>query len=352
MPAEMLDRLTEDVGGFNNASTFDDSTELLRSRAVEPPRDAAVGRGRAHGLAQRRRGELQVRARGGQGGVSPARPGPAVRAALLRCICVRPIVRRASLRAAGHRQHRGARRRDARRRARLPRAPTIGRTTPSLIVAGDFEQQQLDAWVDQYFAAVPRRRNAAMPRVTAVRARPARAPKSLTLYAPNVPLPAVAITWLAPPRDERRRRRPCRCSAPSCSAGESSRLNQSLVYRAAARRPGRLRADLRVGPGAATRLSRSSPAASSADSRPKALLAESHAFATARRRAPPSSPKAKTQLDHRRLQQRQTPLRPRLGDRRGRGPRYGDPARVNTAPGRAAARDSRRRAARRAKRIM
>ena len=26
MPAEMMDRLTEDVGGFNNASTFDDST--------------------------------------------------------------------------------------------------------------------------------------------------------------------------------------------------------------------------------------------------------------------------------------------------------------------------------------
>src|SRR5947207_6037653 len=27
MPAEMMDRLTEDVGGFNNASTRDDSTE-------------------------------------------------------------------------------------------------------------------------------------------------------------------------------------------------------------------------------------------------------------------------------------------------------------------------------------
>src|SRR5213082_1745874 len=27
MPAEMMDRLTEDVGGFNNASTRDDTTE-------------------------------------------------------------------------------------------------------------------------------------------------------------------------------------------------------------------------------------------------------------------------------------------------------------------------------------
>src|ERR1041384_6112959 len=26
MPSEMMDRLTEDVGGFNNATTFDDST--------------------------------------------------------------------------------------------------------------------------------------------------------------------------------------------------------------------------------------------------------------------------------------------------------------------------------------
>src|SRR5688500_10435296 len=38
MPAEMLDRLTEDVGGFNNATTFDDSTpyyEVVPSNYLE-----------------------------------------------------------------------------------------------------------------------------------------------------------------------------------------------------------------------------------------------------------------------------------------------------------------------------
>src|ERR1044071_6675990 len=38
MPAEMMDRLTEDVGGFNNATTFDDSTayyEVVPSNYLE-----------------------------------------------------------------------------------------------------------------------------------------------------------------------------------------------------------------------------------------------------------------------------------------------------------------------------
>jgi zinc protease len=38
MPSEMIDRLTEDVGGFNNATTFDDVTayyEVVPSNYLE-----------------------------------------------------------------------------------------------------------------------------------------------------------------------------------------------------------------------------------------------------------------------------------------------------------------------------
>ena len=65
-----------------------------------------------------------------------------------------------------------------------------------LVVSGNFDVKQLDAWVDEYFAplASPRR---PIPRVTAEE--PVRmAPKSLTVYEANVPLPAVTISWPAP----------------------------------------------------------------------------------------------------------------------------------------------------------
>ncbi len=75
MHAEQFDRLTEDVGGANNASTGDDVTnyfEVVPSNHLQTP---AVGRGRAAVQPQRGRGELQVRARGGGGGIPPERAG-------------------------------------------------------------------------------------------------------------------------------------------------------------------------------------------------------------------------------------------------------------------------------------
>ena len=94
-----MDRLTEDVGGFNNATTRDDVDGLLRSRAVELPRDAAVGGRRAARVADRRRRELQVGARRGEGGVSLPRARAAVRPLLLRDR--QRLVRRASVQAPG-----------------------------------------------------------------------------------------------------------------------------------------------------------------------------------------------------------------------------------------------------------
>ena len=119
----------------------------------------------------------------------------------------------------------------------------------TLVVAGDFEPKQLDAWVDQYFAHVPRPA-APLPRVTA--AEPAwSADRSATVTGPNVPLPAIALVWLAPPVTSADAPA-LQVAAALLSGGESSRLNQSLVYRQRIASQAGFDADLRAGPGLLT----------------------------------------------------------------------------------------------------
>jgi len=98
----------------------------------------------------------------------------------------------------------------------------------TLIVVGDFEQKQLDAWVDKYFNRIEKP-GGAIPRVTAVE--PARkAEKRQTVKAPNVPLPAVAITYLAPD-SKSKDIAALKIAQEILSGGESSRLYQELVYK-------------------------------------------------------------------------------------------------------------------------
>jgi zinc protease len=96
----------------------------------------------------------------------------------------------------------------------------------TLIVVGDFEQQQLDRWVDQYFTHVAKPESA-IPRVNV--AEPARAEEQrFTEYAPNVPLPAVALTWLAPAAAQADATA-LFVAATVLSEGQSSRLQEKLV---------------------------------------------------------------------------------------------------------------------------
>ena len=119
MKSEQFDRLTEDVGGENNASTSRRRHRLPGGGAVEPPRDAALGRGRAAAEPQGRRGQLPFRARRRGGGVPAADPR----------LALRPLLRgdehqavpAPSVPARRDRQHREPRRRRGRRRRRLPR---------------------------------------------------------------------------------------------------------------------------------------------------------------------------------------------------------------------------------------
>jgi zinc protease len=97
----------------------------------------------------------------------------------------------------------------------------------TLIVVGDFKQEELDGWVKKYFGAVTRP-STKIPRVTA-KEPPWKADRLETSYSAKAPLPAIAITYLAPSVQSK--------DAPALSlaeeimsGGSSSRLYQSLVY--------------------------------------------------------------------------------------------------------------------------
>lgn len=116
----------------------------------------------------------------------------------------------------------------------------------TLIVAGDFDQKQLDGWVDDYFSGIAKPKSA-IPKVAAVE--PARsADRRETLTSETAPLPAVAMTWLIPPAADADIV-PLEVAAALLSSGESSRLNQSLVYRAQIAQSADAQVDSRVGPG-------------------------------------------------------------------------------------------------------
>lgn len=98
----------------------------------------------------------------------------------------------------------------------------------TLVVAGDFEPAQLDVWVDRYFAGLARP-GTALPRLTTTEPL-RRADKRVSLRAPNVPLPAVALLWQGPALTHHDAAA-LRVASALLSAGESSRMNEALVYR-------------------------------------------------------------------------------------------------------------------------
>ena len=97
----------------------------------------------------------------------------------------------------------------------------------TLIVVGDFDQKQLDTWVDKYFASIPKP-NLPLPRVYVTE--PARtAEKRFMEYAPNVPLKGVAFSYLAA-SSKSDDAAALRMASVILAQGRSSRLYQSLVY--------------------------------------------------------------------------------------------------------------------------
>jgi zinc protease len=97
-----------------------------------------------------------------------------------------------------------------------------------LIVTGDYDPARLDAWVDRYFGVL-RRPATPIPRhglSEPVR----RASREVKLTGPQVPLPAVLLLWQGP-RADAAETPAVQVAQALLSAGESSRLNEALVYR-------------------------------------------------------------------------------------------------------------------------
>ncbi|THD74386.1 MAG: insulinase family protein [Phenylobacterium sp.] len=225
LPAESFDRLTEDVGGLNNASTDDDFTNyyevvpanhLERLIWAESERMGSLVVDQANFKSERQVVEEELRQR--------VLASPYGRLFAL-------YVPEATYKV--HPYHRpgigsiedleASTVDDVRAFHQAYYRPD----NAALIVVGNFDEAQLDAWVAKYFGGL---KHPAQPmkRVTAIE--PARTgPGVFNGYGPNVPLPGIAITWLGPKATDP--------DAPALkvldavlSAGKSSRLYDSLVY--------------------------------------------------------------------------------------------------------------------------
>jgi len=224
MKAEMMDRLTEDVGGQNNAFTQDDVTvyfEVVPSNYLETllwaeaERLASLTVDEANFVSERAVVQEEYR----QSVLAPPN-GRFFYVLDQKSFSAHPYKR-----------------------------PTIGSIedlqaasvenvikfhdtyyrpdNATLIVVGDFDPKQLDAWVDKYFAPIPKP-NLPLPRVQV--AEPARSgEKRFMEYAPNVPLKGVGFTYLVP-SEKSDDADALEMAAAILSRGRSSRLYQSLVY--------------------------------------------------------------------------------------------------------------------------
>jgi zinc protease len=243
MKAEQMDRLTEDVGGNNNASTGDDVTnyfEVVPSNYLqtllwaEAERLSNLNVDAANFKSERAVVEEEYRQ-----SVLANPYGKLFNAIDPHSYAVHPY-RRPTIGSIADLEA-----------ASLPDVIAFHDTfyrpdNATLIVAGDFDPKQLDAWVDRYFAWIPKP-SKPVPQVSAQE--PARRQDArYTETSATAPLPAVAITWLIPPAADADVI-PLQVAAALLSQGESSRLYQSLVYRSQVAQQIGADAEGRQGPG-------------------------------------------------------------------------------------------------------
>jgi zinc protease len=243
MPNEKMDRLTEDVGGFNNASTHDDFTnyyEVVPSNYLETLLWAEADRmvnlnvDDANFMSERKVVQEEFR----QGVL--AQPYGRFYEFINSLSFVTHPYKRGVI--GDLEQLESATPADAREFYQTFYRPD----NAYLIVVGDFQQAQFDAWTDKYFGRIKKPADS-IPRVTATE--PERtAEKRFVETGPNVPFPAVAITYLAP--DSKSADVPALLIAESIlSDGESSRLYQSLIYTQKIAQEASFEADIRVDKG-------------------------------------------------------------------------------------------------------
>lgn len=225
MPGEMFDRLTEDVGGQNNAYTTEDMTvyqnevpsnHLERLLWAEAERMARLRVDQAAFDSERQVVIEELRERvlaDPYGRLFQALPGQAFERHPYR----RPVIgSEPDLLAATLAE------------VQAFHATYYRPDNAVLVVVGDFDPPQFDAWVDRHFGpiAAPAR---PVPRVQVKEPRRTQARRA-TLTGPNVPLPALALLWQGPPAAHPDAAA-LQIAQALLAAGESGRLNESLVYR-------------------------------------------------------------------------------------------------------------------------
>jgi zinc protease len=224
MKSEMMDRLTEDVGGMNNAFTADDVTvyfEVVPSNYLETllwaeaDRLATLTVDDANYKSERDVVKEEFRERV----LSP--PYGKLFYLLEQKSFAKHPYRRPGI---GSIEDLDA---ASTEDVRAFHSTFYRPDNATLVVVGDFEQKQFDAWVDKYFAGIPKPTKP-LPRVNVKE--PDRTSETRVVeFGQNVPLPAVAFTFLAPPKASEDSDA-LRIAESILSSGESSRLYRSLVY--------------------------------------------------------------------------------------------------------------------------
>jgi zinc protease len=242
-PPETMDRLTEDVGGYNNAFTAEDITnyyEVVPSNHLETllwaeaERLASLRITQAHFVTEREVviGEYDQRILAEPYGMldeivnreaytlHPYKRGVIGDPANLHAATLDDVVQ---FHATYYRPDNAV-----------------------LVVVGDFDPDTANAWIDRYFGVIGQPAGS-IPRVTLVEP-PQTLERTISYRAPNVPLPAVDYAYHIPA-----------AHAPQAAAldlaetilgaGKSSRLYRSMVYGKQIATSAYARADLREHPG-------------------------------------------------------------------------------------------------------
>ena len=223
MKSEMMDRLTEDVGGFNNAFTSDDVTvyfEVVPSNYLETLLWAEADRLSGLNVDDPNfKSERDVVKEEFRQGVLAPPYGRFFYLLQERSFLEHPYKRPTigsieDLDAASLKD------------VQEFHATYYRPDNATLVVVGDFEPKQLDGWIDKYFASIAKPAKP-LPRVE-VKEPGRKSEIRLTEYGRNE-LPAVGITFLTP-RQSDPDSDVLRVADAILSAGESSRLYHSLVY--------------------------------------------------------------------------------------------------------------------------
>jgi zinc protease len=240
---EQLDRLTEDVGGENNAYTTPDTTvyhevvpsnHLERLLWAEADRMASLQVDEANFFSERDVVKEEYRQ-----GVLADPYGRLDDALEARSWSVHPYQRPVI----GNIAELDAATLDD---VRAFHATFYRPDNAVLVVTGDFAQDQCDQWINRYFGRITRPETA-IPRVT-VKEPARKAARRLDVHGPSVPLPALALSYLVP--SQRHKDAPALQMLDSVlSGGEAARFHQSLIYKQQLASDATTGADLRTDAG-------------------------------------------------------------------------------------------------------